>query len=241
MSRKYKKKKEDSLDVSVVLMALISFMVWINTDNMILAITIFSTGMIALISIILSIRKYKKEKRNKVLIDSGIDIVDNMPGLDFEKFVLVHFEKQGYKGEVTRATHDYGADLILKKDNLKIVVQAKRWRDKVGITAIQEIVGAINYYEASKGMVITNSYFTSNAEALAKANNIDLWDRDTLIEIMAKNQGKEISEIINSEIKIDKEFCPRCNSDLVKRKGKNGLFLGCSNFPRCRFTENIDN
>ena len=33
--------------------------------------------------------------------------------------------------------------------------------------------------------------------------------------------------------------CPRCNQGiLVKRKGKNGEFWGCSNFPNCRMTCN---
>lgn len=34
--------------------------------------------------------------------------------------------------------------------------------------------------------------------------------------------------------------CPRCNSNLILRKGKFGLFIGCSNYPKCRKTFNID-
>ena len=30
--------------------------------------------------------------------------------------------------------------------------------------------------------------------------------------------------------------CPKCGSAMVKRNGKNGIFWGCSNFPRCRTT-----
>jgi hypothetical protein len=33
--------------------------------------------------------------------------------------------------------------------------------------------------------------------------------------------------------------CPECGGILVERKGKYGYFLGCSNFPRCRFTRNM--
>ena len=28
---------------------------------------------------------------------------------------------------------------------------------------------------------------------------------------------------------------------LIKRNGKNGQFYGCSNYPKCRYTKNIDN
>ena len=30
--------------------------------------------------------------------------------------------------------------------------------------------------------------------------------------------------------------CPKCHGNLVERKGKYGLFWGCSNYPNCRFT-----
>ncbi|MGI2270001.1 topoisomerase DNA-binding C4 zinc finger domain-containing protein [Staphylococcus cohnii] len=35
------------------------------------------------------------------------------------------------------------------------------------------------------------------------------------------------------------EKCPRCNSELVVRTGKNGQFLGCSNYPNCKYTKSI--
>jgi CRISPR/Cas system-associated exonuclease Cas4 (RecB family) len=35
--------------------------------------------------------------------------------------------------------------------------------------------------------------------------------------------------------------CPDCGSELKQRKGKFGDFLGCSNYPQCRFTLNLSN
>ena len=39
------------------------------------------------------------------------------------------------------------------------------------------------------------------------------------------------------ERKIAKESykCPKCGGLLMKRNGKYGEFIGCSNFPKCRF------
>lgn len=34
----------------------------------------------------------------------------------------------------------------------------------------------------------------------------------------------------------EKGICPRCKGELVLRKGKNGEFYGCKNFPKCRYT-----
>ena len=33
--------------------------------------------------------------------------------------------------------------------------------------------------------------------------------------------------------------CPRCGANLVERNGKNGLFIGCTGFPKCRYTSSI--
>ena len=37
---------------------------------------------------------------------------------------------------------------------------------------------------------------------------------------------------------LNREKCPRCGSIMVKKKGKYGEFLGCSNYPRCKYTRN---
>ncbi len=45
------------------------------------------------------------------------------------------------------------------------------------------------------------------------------------------------------EIKKEPEFvgqkCPECGNELVYREGRYGRFIGCSNFPTCRYTEQI--
>ncbi|MCP4154958.1 MAG: DNA topoisomerase I, partial [bacterium] len=34
--------------------------------------------------------------------------------------------------------------------------------------------------------------------------------------------------------------CPLCGGELRKRKGKFGEFMGCSNYPGCKYTYNLD-
>ena len=33
--------------------------------------------------------------------------------------------------------------------------------------------------------------------------------------------------------------CPRCGSPLLRRKGRYGEFLGCSGYPKCRYTQDV--
>ena len=116
-------------------------------------------------------------------IDKNICLCDAMNGIEFERYLKHIFEKNGYRASVTRASHDYGADLILYYDRDKIVVQAKRYNSKIGIKAVQEVIGAMSYYKADKGIVVTNNYFTQQAKELSHSAGIKLIDRDGLIEL----------------------------------------------------------
>lgn len=35
------------------------------------------------------------------------------------------------------------------------------------------------------------------------------------------------------------EVYPRCGGDLVRRNGRYGEFLGCKNYPRCKFMRGV--
>ena len=39
---------------------------------------------------------------------------------------------------------------------------------------------------------------------------------------------------------IESGICPQCKGALIERKGRYGHFLGCSNYPKCKFTHNLD-
>lgn len=112
--------------------------------------------------------------------------VDNMTGIVFEEFLKGLLKHKGYKVRLTSTTGDYGADLILSANDKKIVVQAKRYKRKVGIKAVQEIVSAKNYYNADECWVITNNYFTIPAVNLADSNHVVLIDRDLLMKWMSE-------------------------------------------------------
>lgn len=54
------------------------------------------------------------------------------------------------------------------------------------------------------------------------------------------SHNRQVKEKIQSDDeKIKNGICPKCGGNLVERKGKYGGFLGCSNYPECRFTHKI--
>jgi restriction system protein len=121
------------------------------------------------------------------LARSGINEIDVMGGVDFERRLAHLFSELGYRVERTRARGDYGADLVLDKDGSRTVVQAKRWTKNVGVKAIQEAVAAKPMYRCDRAMVVTNRYFTDQAKRLAEANRVTLWNRDDLIRALLQS------------------------------------------------------
>ena len=109
-----------------------------------------------------------------------IDDVDRMDGREFERFIAELFEKKGYAVQLTPQSGDFGVDVIIRDDFIRIGIQTKCYKEKVSNSAIQEAVTGIRHYNLDKAMVITNSYFQPAALTLAKENNVILWDRNKL-------------------------------------------------------------
>lgn len=130
---------------------------------------------------------YTKRMKNKKYLSSTLYTIDLMTGVEFEEFLKVHFEKKGYIVKMTPKSNDYGIDLICKSRKLftenelnGFVIQAKRYNKKVGVSAVQQVIAGMKYYDCQYGMVITNNYFTRNAWELAKKSGVTLWDRNIL-------------------------------------------------------------
>ena len=196
MSRRRRKKDEPLdmlIDMAPSIILLIFLYLWFKFGNLTVPVVV-----ICLIAIlILGSAFYFYRKRKRKLMESGIDLIDEMSGTVFEELLMEHFKRLGYKAKMTARTGDYGADLILEKEDERVVVQAKRWKQNVGVVAIQQVVAAIKHYQADKGMVVSNSYFTSNAEKLARSNNIELWDRDKLVSFLSKATELIVSVVMS--------------------------------------------
>lgn len=122
------------------------------------------------------------------LIDGAniLNTIDIMNGREFEEFIANLFRKKGYKTTLTPSSGDYGIDVIIENDFLKIGIQTKCYSDKVSNSAVQEAFTGIKHYGLDKAMVITNNYFQPSAIRLAKENNVILWDRERLEEELSK-------------------------------------------------------
>lgn len=174
---------------------------------------------------------------------AGMLEVDRMSGREFEHYLGLLFTRLGYRVDVTKAHGDFGADLVVRRGDRRILVQAKRWQKSVGIKAVQEAAAAVAYYKVDAAMVVANRSFTRAARQLAKANRVDLWDRDALAaKIIDARLGPNAAVQIAPPAELPGDsaatppMCQRCGSPMVLRTGPRGDFYGCSTFPRCRYT-----
>jgi len=147
---------------------------------------------------ILSILRYYIEEKEKSLTRESIKKEPQkfaaLTGSDFEKLLYRLFEAMGYKVQLIGRPGDQGGDLIANKNGERILIQAKAYRDwPTGNAAVQQAVAAMKYYDCNKAMVITTSYFTKEAIALAKANNVELISKKRLQELLLNYLGESWS------------------------------------------------
>lgn len=122
----------------------------------------------------------KQLNKKEMIID--LKKIDRMKGLEFEHFVAEILKFYGYLSvEVTKGSGDFGIDVMCYNKNKKMVCQVKRYKEKVGVTAIQEAVAGKVYYKAHSAAVITNSYFTAPAIKMAEKCNVILIDRENFL------------------------------------------------------------
>ena len=125
--------------------------------------------------------------------------IDLMKGQEFERYCANLLIAYGFKNiEVTKGSGDQGVDIVGYYNGFKFAVQCKRYSKKVGNSPIQEVVAGKNFYKCQGALVITNNYYTESAIQLAKANNVQLWVRKNLMEVIyyTDNQWDELLEKI---------------------------------------------
>jgi HJR/Mrr/RecB family endonuclease/DNA-directed RNA polymerase subunit RPC12/RpoP len=161
------------------------------------------------------------EKNLGVCKSTKIRHFDGLNGYQFEDWLKELFEIKGYNVIRTKASGDQGADLLIKKDAIKTVVQAKKYVGPVTNKAVQEVVASKKHYDADNAMVVTTGTFTRSAFELAKSNNVELWDGDFLKGIIYEINESDIKKDIfkttqesSFEKKVDSFFitleCPFC-------------------------------
>lgn len=135
----------------------------------------------------------------------------------FERLVVDLLVQMGYGGnrqDAGRAlgkSGDGGIDGIIKEDRLGldvIYIQAKRWEGTVGRPEIQKFAGALQGQRARKGVFITTSGFSKEAEEYASMieSKIILIDGARLASLMIEHDVGVSTSGVYEVKKIDSDY-----------------------------------
>ena len=114
---------------------------------------------------------------------------------DFEHLVRELFEAEfssaGGEVRVTRASRDGGVDAIaFDPDPIrggKIVIQAKRYTNTVGVAAVRDLYGTVVNEGAIKGILVTTSDYGADSYEFAKNKPIALLNGSNLLHMLEKH------------------------------------------------------
>ena len=148
------------------------------------------------------------------VIDSFDDSVNlaAMDWQDFENLVREIFEEEfcsnGGEVHITQASRDGGVDAVaFDPDPIrggKIVIQAKRYTNVVGVSAVRDLYGTVINEGATKGILVTTSNFGNDAYEFIKDKPLTLMNGAQLLGLLqthghkARINLKEAKDLLNT-------------------------------------------
>lgn len=158
----------------------------------------------------------------------------------FEKFIAAVFEYAGYKVKLT-PINDNGIDIYAENNQSKYLIQCKNYNimnykaKLVGVSEVREFNGVT---ESGEKLLITTSYFTGyvNKKDFKDIVFVDRSGIPDLLEKLVPTIYKKYIKELEENFKGD--LCKNCKKGiLVNKKKYNKEFLGCSNYPNCKYSE----
>lgn len=120
-------------------------------------------------------------------LSSATNLMDLNP-YEFEALVANLFGKMGLESKLTRSSRDGGVDCIAYDPRPvlggKVVIQAKRYKHTVGVSAVRDLYGTMMNEGANKGILVTTSGYGPDAFEFAKDKPIELIEGGGLLFLL---------------------------------------------------------
>jgi len=114
---------------------------------------------------------------------------------DFESLITNLFEKMGLDTRQTQPSRDGGVDCVAYDPRPifggKVVIQAKRYKNTVGVSAVRDLYGTMQNEGASKGILVTTSGYGKSSFEFAAGKPLELLSGTHLLYLLAENAGVE--------------------------------------------------
>jgi restriction system protein len=146
---------------------------------------------------ILQLNKEDKRFVSSYSVVAEVDQGMNLAAMDWEDFEHLirelfeqEFSQNGGEVKITRASRDGGVDAVaFDPDPIrggKIVIQAKRYTNVVGVSAVRDLYGTVMNEGATKGILVTTADYGPDSYAFAKGKPLTLLNGGNLLHLLAK-------------------------------------------------------
>jgi restriction system protein len=123
-------------------------------------------------------------------IDHRPNLMELTPG-EFENLITNLFEKMGLETRLTQASRDGGVDCVAYDPRPifggKVVIQAKRYKHTVGVSAVRDLFGTMQNEGASKGILVTTSGYGKASFEFAQNKPLELLSGSNLLFLLEKH------------------------------------------------------
>ena len=141
------------------------------------------------------------------VLDEGYNLA-TMAWEEFEHLVRQLFEEEFARGgaevHVTRTSSDGGVDaVILDPDPIhggKIVIQAKRYTNTVGLSAVRDLYGTVINEGANRGILVTTADYGPDAYEFVKGKPLSLLSGANLLHLLASHGHKARIDLKEAKI-----------------------------------------
>lgn len=107
---------------------------------------------------------------------------------EFESLITNLFEKMGLETRLTQPSRDGGVDCVAYDARPifggKVVIQAKRYKNTVGVSAVRDLFGTMQNEGASKGILVTTSGYGQASHEFANGKPLELIDGGNLLYLL---------------------------------------------------------
>lgn len=152
----------------------------------------------------------EKPNKSEITLNPCVYSPDSLSEKEFENFIKWLLEETGYEIQQEKDATNSGIDLVVLKDQEKIVFQARKYPNSCRVSNSIVLISqnATHRYGCSRAIVIATAYFTQQAKEDAKKAGIELWDKD----ILAK---KIVEARKNADLEVQSSF-PQFQGSLLQ-------------------------
>jgi restriction system protein len=120
-------------------------------------------------------------------LDQRANLMELTPG-EFESLITNLFTKMGLETRMTQASRDGGVDCVAFDNRPifggKVIIQAKRYKNTIPVSAVRDLFGSVHNEGASKGILVTTSGFGKASFDFAKDKPLELLSGSNLLYLL---------------------------------------------------------